>query len=73
MKGLRVKIIVTDGVFSMEGELASLPELVEIARDNNALLVVDESHSIGVPRAAPARSPAGRSQRWRRSTLSWRW
>jgi glycine C-acetyltransferase len=47
-KNFRIKIIVTDGVFSMEGELASLPELVEIARENNALLVVDESHSTGV-------------------------
>lgn len=47
-KNFRIKIIVTDGVFSMEGELASLPEIVEIARENNALLVVDESHSTGV-------------------------
>ena len=47
-KDFRIKIIVTDGVFSMEGELAHLPELVEIARENQALLVVDESHSSGV-------------------------
>lgn len=47
-KNFRIKIIVTDGVFSMEGELAHLPELVEIARENNALLVVDDSHSTGV-------------------------
>jgi len=47
-KNYRIKIIVTDGVFSMEGELAPLPELVAIARENNALLVVDESHSTGV-------------------------
>ncbi len=47
-KNFRIKIIVTDGVFSMEGELAHLPELVAIARENNALLVVDDSHSTGV-------------------------
>lgn len=47
-KNFRIKIIVTDGVFSMEGELAHLPELVRIAKANDALLVVDESHSTGV-------------------------
>jgi glycine C-acetyltransferase len=47
-KNFRIKIIVTDGVFSMEGELAHLPELVAIARENQALLVVDDSHSTGV-------------------------
>src|SRR5215813_11513383 len=36
-KNYRIKIIVSDGVFSMEGELAPLPELVAIARENNAL------------------------------------
>jgi glycine C-acetyltransferase len=47
-KNYRIKVIVTDGVFSMEGELAHLPELVRIAREHQALLVVDESHSTGV-------------------------
>jgi len=44
----RNKMIVTDGVFSMEGSLAPLRELVEIARENDAFLVVDESHGTGV-------------------------
>lgn len=46
-KNYRVKIIATDGVFSMEGLLAPLVELVEIARAHNALLFVDESHATG--------------------------
>jgi glycine C-acetyltransferase len=46
-KNYRIKIIATDGVFSMEGLLAPLAELVEIARENNALLFVDESHATG--------------------------
>jgi glycine C-acetyltransferase len=46
-KNYRVKIIATDGVFSMEGLLAPLVELAEIAREHNALLFVDESHATG--------------------------
>ncbi len=42
------KIVVTDGVFSMEGDLAPLPDLVEICREYNAILVVDDSHGTGV-------------------------
>jgi glycine C-acetyltransferase len=46
-KGYRIKIIATDGVFSMEGLLAPLPELVKLAREHDALLFVDESHATG--------------------------
>ena len=42
------KIVVTDGVFSMEGDLAPLPEIVKLARAHNAILVVDDSHGVGV-------------------------
>jgi glycine C-acetyltransferase len=42
------KIIVTDGVFSMEGDLAPLPEIVKLAKQHNALVVVDDSHGVGV-------------------------
>jgi glycine C-acetyltransferase len=42
------KLIVTDGVFSMEGDLARLPDLVELAREHGAVVVVDDSHGVGV-------------------------
>jgi len=42
------KLIVTDGVFSMEGDLARLPEIVELARAFDAVLIVDDSHGVGV-------------------------
>ena len=42
------KLIVTDGVFSMEGDLAKLPEIVELAREFGAVVVVDDSHGVGV-------------------------
>jgi glycine C-acetyltransferase len=47
-EGHRIKIIATDGVFSMEGDLAPLPELVALARKHNALLFMDDSHATGV-------------------------
>ena len=42
------KLIVTDGVFSMEGDLAKLPEIVELARAHDAVVIVDDSHGVGV-------------------------
>jgi glycine C-acetyltransferase len=42
------KLIVTDGVFSMEGDLARLPEIVELAREFDAIVIVDDSHGVGV-------------------------
>jgi glycine C-acetyltransferase len=44
----RIRMIATDGVFSMEGDLAPLDRLVEVARDFDAILFVDDSHAIGV-------------------------
>lgn len=43
-----VKIVVTDGVFSMEGDVAKLPELIAACRRHEATLVVDDSHGVGV-------------------------
>ncbi|MCG8604973.1 pyridoxal phosphate-dependent aminotransferase family protein, partial [bacterium] len=42
------KLIVVDGVFSMEGTLTPLPEIVELAKKHKARVMVDDAHSIGV-------------------------
>ena len=44
----KVKLIVTDGMFSMEGDVADIPEIVRLARQYDATVMVDEAHSIGV-------------------------
>ena len=47
-KTSRFRLMITDGVFSMEGEEANLRELVRICRSQNVLLTVDDSHATGV-------------------------
>jgi glycine C-acetyltransferase len=47
-KSARRRIIWTDGVFSMEGSIAKLPQILDIARENDAIVVVDDSHATGV-------------------------
>jgi len=46
--GYKNKLIVVDGVFSMDGDIARLDEFYEVAKANGAWLMVDESHAIGV-------------------------
>jgi glycine C-acetyltransferase len=46
--GKACRWVVTDGVFSMEGDVAKLPELVALCREHKAMLVVDDSHGVGV-------------------------
>jgi len=44
----RVKMVITDGVFSMEGSIAKLPDIAAVCREFGAVLVVDDSHASGV-------------------------
>jgi 8-amino-7-oxononanoate synthase len=44
----RIKMIVVDGIFSMEGDIINLPELVRLADKYNASVMVDDAHSLGV-------------------------
>lgn len=44
----KLKLIVVDGVFSMEGDIANLPEIVKLAEKYNAAIMVDDAHGIGV-------------------------
>jgi glycine C-acetyltransferase len=48
VKDAALKIVITDGVFSMEGDIANLPEMVKLCRQHDAVLVVDDSHGTGV-------------------------
>jgi len=44
----KIKLIVVDGIFSMEGDIVDLPGIVELAKKYNATIMVDDAHSIGV-------------------------
>ncbi len=47
-KACRTKLVFTDGIFSMEGDVAKLPEILELARRHGAVVAVDDSHASGV-------------------------
>jgi glycine C-acetyltransferase len=47
-RGAKRRIIWSDGVFSMEGSIAPLPDLLQIAREHDAVVVIDDSHATGV-------------------------
>lgn len=46
--GARRRLVWTDGVFSMEGSICKLPHLLQVCRDHDAILAVDDSHATGV-------------------------
>jgi len=60
-KGARVRLIATDGVFSMDGILANLKAICDLAERHRALVMVDDSHAVGFTgrRAAERTRPAG--------------
>jgi 8-amino-7-oxononanoate synthase len=43
----KIKLIVADGVFSMEGDVVNLPDMVKLAKKYNASIMIDEAHSLG--------------------------
>ena len=47
-KGAKRRLIWTDGIFSMEGAIAKLPDILQVARDTNSVVAVDDSHATGV-------------------------
>ena len=47
-KGARTRLVFTDGIFSMEGDIAKLPDILELARTYDAVVAVDDSHATGV-------------------------
>ena len=42
------KIIITDGVFSMDGDIAPLPDIIELGKKHNAFIIVDDAHGTGI-------------------------
>ena len=56
-RGAKRRIVWSDGVFSMEGSIAPLPDLVQICRDHDAVLVIDDSHATGVLGASGRGTP----------------
>jgi glycine C-acetyltransferase len=47
-KGARLRLVFTDGIFSMEGDIAKLPEIVALGRKYDAVVAMDDSHATGV-------------------------
>jgi 8-amino-7-oxononanoate synthase len=47
-RGARGRLVVVDGVFSMEGDITPLPDIVKVARDYQAAVMVDDAHGLGV-------------------------
>ena len=63
-RGARIRLVVTDGVFSMHGDLAKLPQICSMAEEHGALVVVDDSHATGQGRPAADAGTLWRARRW---------
>ncbi|MFN8149833.1 MAG: aminotransferase class I/II-fold pyridoxal phosphate-dependent enzyme [Solirubrobacterales bacterium] len=66
-------LIVTDGVFSMEGDLAPLPGIVDLAAEHGASVIVDDSHGLGVLGASGAAPPSTSASRIASTSSPARW
>jgi len=55
----RFRMVITDGVFSMDGDIAKLDEIVRLAEKYDAMVFVDESHASGHPQSGQTRSKCG--------------
>ena len=64
-KGLRRKLVVTDGVFSMDGSIANLPKICELADRYNAMTMIDECHALGFLGATGRGTPEATGTRGR--------
>ena len=67
-KSAQRRIIWTDGIFSMEGDIAKLPEILELARTYDAIVVMDDSHATGVLGKTRTRDGGALSVCWARWT-----
>src|SRR6185437_6034532 len=67
--GARLRVIFTDGIFSMEGDIARLPEIVALAQKYDAVVAMDDSHATGVL-GKTGRGTASHSGCWDRWTSS---
>ena len=71
--GARLRLIATDGVFSMDGDIAPLDRIVELARKHDALVMVDDSHATGFIGATGRGRPSTAACRARSTSSPARW
>jgi glycine C-acetyltransferase len=64
------KLVVTDGVFSMDGDIVPLPDIVEVAKKHGAISMVDDAHGEGVPARTAAASSTTSTSRARSTSKS---
>ncbi len=65
-------LLITDGVFSMDGDIAPVGELVEVAERHGAIFMIDDAHASGRPGAPAARAPR-RTSAWSPTAWTSRW